>query len=277
MQEREARRPASTQVRGFAAAACGHGSAVPDRPALPPPRQLWLVRHAESCGNLADREALKRQAERLELSHRDADMPLSGTGRGQATALGRYWARLSREDRPTVVVTSPYERAERTAVLALEAAGWDLPLRRDERLRERDLGVLDGWTKHGIEAQFPDEAKRRAWVGKFYYRPPGGEAWVDVAGRVRGVLTSLRLDHPGERVVLVTHQAVIMLFRYVLEELSERQVLEVDRDAAIANTAVTTYLADGQELQLSAFNDTQHLDEQEEPITNEPDATSVAR
>jgi broad specificity phosphatase PhoE len=149
---------------------------------------LWLVRHAESEGNLADDEARAAHAERLELTHRDADVPLSPTGREQAAALGRAWSRVEADERPTRVLCSPYERAQQTARCALEVAGWDLPVERDERLRERDLGLLDGFTSYGIEAKFPEEAERRAWLGKFYYRPPGGESWADVAGRVRAVL-----------------------------------------------------------------------------------------
>ena len=44
----------------------------------------------------------------------------------------------------------------------------------DERLREKEFGCLDRLTRAGITASFPEEARRRADVGKFYYRPPGG-------------------------------------------------------------------------------------------------------
>ena len=40
---------------------------------------------------------------------------------------------------------------------------------------------------------------------------------------------------------MVTHQAVIMVFRYVLEELSEQQLLEIDKREPIANCSVTRY------------------------------------
>jgi broad specificity phosphatase PhoE len=232
---------------------------VPDRPDLPLPSRLLLVRHAESQGNVADRAAYAEGADRLVLTHRDADMPLSDTGRREAVALGRAWATMPAEQRPTLLLTSPYERAERTALLALDAAGWDVPLARDERLRERDLGLLDGWTRQGIESHFPEEAKRRAWVGKFYYRPPGGEGWADVAARVRQVLASLRLDHGGERVAVVSHLAVVMNFRYVLEAMTEAEVLEVDRTTVVANASVTTYVGDGAALRLETVNDTRHL------------------
>jgi len=236
---------------------------------------LWLVRHAESEGNLADDKARQAHAERLELTHRDADVPLSMTGREQAAALGRAWRRMCEDERPTRVLCSPYARAVQTASCVLAAAGWQhLAVRRDERLRERDLGLLDGFTRYGIEAKFPEEAKRRAWLGKFYYRPPGGESWADVAGRVRAVLEG-RGPNDGERLLVVSHQAVILVMRYVLEDLTEQQVLEIDRTEVIANTAVTTYAdADGS-LRLQRFNDASHLETSDAPVTEEPDAASV--
>lgn len=229
--------------------------------------ELWLVRHAQSEGNLADDLARGAQAERLELDIRDPDVPLSAAGLEQATALGASWRRLMAEERPTRVLSSPYERAYRTAVVVVEAAGWGLSVDRDERLRERDLGLLDGFTRYGIAAQFPEEARRRAHLGKFYYRPPGGESWADVAGRVRAVLEG-QAPRDDERLLVVTHQAVLMLFRYVLEHLDERQVLEIDRDQGVANTALTVYAGQpGAELVLRTLGDVSHLNRDDAPLT----------
>jgi broad specificity phosphatase PhoE len=237
-------------------------------------RALWLVRHAESEGNLADDRAHDASAERLEITERDPDVPLSPTGREQAATLGEAWRELGPDERPTRVMCSPYERAMQTALCALEAAGWDLTVERDERLRERDLGLLDGFTSHGVDVRFPEEAERRKRLGKFYYRPPGGESWADVAGRVRAVFERHR-PGDGERLLVITHQAVIMLARYVLEDLTEQQVLEIDREEQIANTAVTTYTASDGPLQLERFNDHSHLERAKAPTTEEPDAASV--
>jgi 2,3-bisphosphoglycerate-dependent phosphoglycerate mutase len=249
---------------------------VPSHPPLSRPSELWLVRHAESGGNLADDRAREEGASRLTLTHRDPDMPLSEQGVSQAKALGEWWRDLSPERRPDVVLTSPYARAQETARAACIAARWDVPLVRDERLRERDLGVLDGWTKVGIERQFPDEAARRDWLGKFYYRPPGGESWADVAGRVRQLLTALVVDPRHDRVAVFSHQAVIMLFRYVLEDLTEPQVLAIDAHATLANTGVTCYRREDAGLRLVSFNETTHLQGTAE-VTHEPDSRASGR
>jgi broad specificity phosphatase PhoE len=147
---------------------------------------------------------------------------------------------------------------------------------RDERLRERDLGAFDGFTGQGIRAKFPEESTRRRRLGKFYYRPPSGESWADVALRVRGVTEMLEQRFAERRVLVITHQAVAMLFRYVLESLTEAEVLEIDANEQIANAAVTRYeLRDGR-LALQAFNEVEHLAEHDEPVTEEPDATAVS-
>lgn len=248
-------------------------------PGTPPaPAALWLVRHAESEGNVADVSANRDGAERLDLPARDPDVRLSATGCEQADALGRSWQDLARDRRPDVVLSSPYERAYRTAQRAVAAAGWhDIEIRRDERLRERDLGMLDGFTRSGIERRFPDEAERRAWLGKFYYRPPGGESWADVAARVRAVLETVGLRHAGCRVVVVSHQAVLMLFRYVVEDLDEEAVLALDASQRLANTGVVRYRFDGATAVLEAAEDTGHLHGLDVAVTEEPAADALPR
>lgn len=232
------------------------------------PVELVLVRHAESTGNVADHEARSADAERLELSARDADVDLSSTGAEQARTLGRWVAGLAADERPDVVVSSPYRRAAETARLAL--GDLDVPLLHDERLRERDLGLFDGLTGKGIRARYPEEAERREHLGKFYYQPPSGESWADVALRVRSLLADLREGYDGRRVWLFTHQAVILSFRYVLEGLDEATLLDVDRETRIGNASLTRYLRGDGGLELVAFADDSVLAHGPAEETEEP-------
>jgi probable phosphoglycerate mutase len=241
---------------------------------VPGPTALWLVRHGESLGNLADAQAHASGSGRLELDVRDPDVPLSPTGESQAEALGAWLAGLPAGERPTTVLSSPFARAARTAERVVEASGLELRIRYDERLRERDFGAFDGMTREGIRAEYPDEARRRDLLGKFYYRPPGGESWADVALRVRSLLATEALRHEGERLLCVSHQAVIMVFRYVLEELTEQQLLEIDRQDQIANASLTRYEMDEDGgLQLVRFNAVDHLEAEDADVTEEPDVS----
>ncbi|QWZ08664.1 histidine phosphatase family protein [Nocardioides panacis] len=232
------------------------------------PSRMVLVRHGESIGNVADNEARERHADRLDLTVRDADVELSATGEDQAEALGRYLHGLADDQRPTLVLTSPYERAAATAGRALVDSGLEVVT--DERLRERDLGQLDGLTGDGIRNFFADEAERRKKVGKFYYQPPGGESWADVVLRVRSLLSDLRHGFDAERLWIFTHQAVIMSFRYVLEGVSESELLAIDRTSPIPNCSLTTYERSGGTFRLLGFADTEPLDRNRAPVTAEP-------
>ncbi len=239
----------------------------------PGPAALWLVRHGESLGNVADAHAHASGAGRLELDVRDPDVELSDTGRAQARALGRHLADLPPDERPTVVLSSPFARARETAELAVEAL--DLPVRLDERLRERDFGAFDGMTGAGIREQFPDEARRRELLGKFYYRPPGGESWADVALRIRSVLSTEAPILDGQRALLVAHQAVIMVFRYVMEGLDEQELMDLDKREQIANASLTRYDVDSSGgLLLREFNHVDHILVEDEDVTEEPDVGS---
>jgi broad specificity phosphatase PhoE len=205
------------------------------------PARLVLVRHGESIGNLADQAARGAGAARLDLDARDADVPLSDTGVEQARALGRHLADLPETATPTAVASSPYRRSADTARTALHTAQLRLPVHHDERLRERELGVFDGLTGTGIRAEYPDEAVRREHVGKFYYRPPGGESWCDVALRVRSFLRDVGARPATDRLWIFTHQAVITCFRYVLDGMDEEAVLTLDRQVPMPNGSTTTY------------------------------------
>ena len=221
------------------------------------PTRLVLVRHGESEGNLADRDARARGADRLDLDVRDADIDLSPNGRRQADAVGQWLSGTDPSLRPDLVVSSPYRRAAETARRAL--GDLDVPVLHDERIRERDLGAFDGLTGTGIRAAYPDEARRRGKVGKFYYQPPSGESWADVALRVRSFVADLR-EVDGPTVWCFSHQAVIMTFRYVLEGLDEQELLRIDGENRLGNASMTRYRRTDRGLELEVFADTEAVD-----------------
>lgn len=241
------------------------------------PSILWLVRHGESAGNVARDAAEAAGLPHIEILGREVDVPLSPRGEAQARALGHWFAQQPEAQRPSVVMTSPYVRAHHTGALIVEALqeGDTLAHVVDERLRERELGILDRLTRSGISARHPEEVTRRAQLGKFFYRPPGGESWCDVILRLRSVLDHIQLRFRGERVLLVSHQAVVLCFRYVIEEMSEAQLMAIDAERDVANCALTTYVAeqvgDKHRLALTGYNDVAPLAGEGAPITTTPD------
>ena len=68
-----------------------------------------------------------------------------------------------------------------------------------------------------------------------------------------------------------------MVFRYVLEDLTEKELLAVDREEQVANASLTRYeRADSGDVRLVAFNEVHHLTAEDEQITKEPDVPQQA-
>ncbi len=235
---------------------------------------LWLVRHGESVGNTAATNAELGGLEVIDLDIRDADVPLSDTGQEQATALGT-WLSQARAG-IDVYWVSPYLRARQTLTLALGETDEDAPVAIvDERLRDRELGILDLLTWRGVMARHPEEAERRRHLGKFYHRPPGGESWADVAMRLRSFLRDA-LEVPGDTALIVAHDAVVMLFLYLLLPMEEAQLLDFAASHTVLNASVTHIRRTDAGWELVEFSTVDHLQREGAEVTVHPGKSDVA-
>lgn len=189
----------------------------------------WLtaVRHGESAANAAFAEAERTGAVDAVVDGPDHAVPLTPLGLRQSALLGRRLAALPPGEIPELVLCSPYERARET----LWALGGSFAhaATYDERLRERDMGTLELLTARAVRERHPGEHACRRRLGELYYRPPGGESLADVALRVRSLLA----EPLAGSVLLVAHDAVVQMLRYVLEG-----VLVPD---PVANASVTRW------------------------------------
>jgi len=150
------------------------------------PTTIVLVRHGETDWN----------RERRFQGH--ADTPLNEAGRAQAAAL----ADTLREEGLTAVYTSPLQRAAETA--AIVGARLGLSVQPLEALREIDVGDWEGMTLEEVKERYAESALlewRTGW--------PGGETHDELAARVVPALDALADEHPGERVLAVTHAGPI--------------------------------------------------------------------
>lgn len=230
------------------------------------PDTLTLVRHGESIGNVANERAYATKAERLDLAVNDPSVELSDLGVRQARALGKRLGDLPPDEQPTTVVVSSYVRAQQTADHVLATAGLEhVPRDTDERLRDREQGLLDRLTWYGVRELYPEEAERRSYLGKFWYRPPGGESWADVALRMRHLLRDVRADYGGERVLVVSHDVPILLARYVLESLTPEQAVALS--GQVVNCGMTVFRRDGGSLRLETFNDATPVEDDDALVT----------
>ncbi|WP_226487497.1 histidine phosphatase family protein [Streptomyces parvulus] len=236
--------------------------ALPDAMPLVPPcalSGLWAVRHGQSTANVAF-AAAEESGATVPVPGRDRDVPLSQRGASQAVALGDWLARQATGAGPDLVVCSPYTRALQTwegmAARAAELGGPRLDVLVDERLRDREMGVFELHPPAALRARAPQEAARRELLGEWCYRPPGGEAFTDVAVRVGQFVHDLGRAAPGRQVLVVAHDGVVIALRYVLAGVGAAAPEELP---PVPNASVSHWNGDGHRLRLAAWGDTAHL------------------
>lgn len=143
---------------------------------------ILLARHGETDWNTWNR-VLGR-----------TDIPLNTRGYEQAEAL----TALLSDRKIDAVYSSPLQRAHWCA--SLVAQRHRVPCITEERLIEMDFGVFEGVARD-------DKAYQREKRNVFS-RYPGGESYLQVAGRVYPFLEELKFRHPNGTVLLVTHNGV---------------------------------------------------------------------
>jgi broad specificity phosphatase PhoE len=87
--------------------------------------------------------------------------------------------------------------------------------------------------------------------------------------RLRSVLGELNSLGSGQRVMLVCHDALILLVRYVLEGMTEAELLDLAASTSVLNASITRYVRpEGNgPWTLESFNVADHLTAQGVEVT----------
>ena len=141
------------------------------------PAALLVVRHGESEHNVA-RDLFNSEPAFWEnlRNVRDADIQLTARGLEQARQTGVALAAFPKFD---VCIASPYERTMQTARAIAGQLPYHLEIEVDELVREKEFGHLQGFHWDEIKAKFPEQFEFRKRDGVYYYRPPGGQSFLD--------------------------------------------------------------------------------------------------
>ncbi|MEU3191795.1 histidine phosphatase family protein [Streptomyces sp. NPDC006992] len=189
--------------------------------------RLLLVRHGQTVWHAENRYA------------GISDIALTEVGRQQAEDLAGWALARSRQEPIGAVVSSPLERARRTARPAARALGLRPAVH--EGLRESDFGWGEGRTLAELAADDPERVRafeRDAESGAF----PGSEPPTVVASRVCAALREVAAAHDGRTVVVVAHNTAFRIalcallgipvgrYRQVLPRLENAAVTEIDVD-----------------------------------------------
>jgi len=157
------------------------------KPALPQPTTVFLVRHGKTPTTGA---VLPGRARGLHLAEQGIDQAQRAANR--LAGLGA--------DSFAAVYASPMERTRETAAPIAKALGKRVRVRKG--LIEADFGQWTG-------AKLKDLYKLPQWeqVQKYPsgFRFPGGESFTEMQNRITGTLQELVAEHPGERIVCVSH------------------------------------------------------------------------
>lgn len=191
------------------------------------PRKLVIVRHGHSEQNATTdllNEDLEVALQRMR-TIRDADITLTPLGKFQAEETGKYLAQTQHFD---ICFSSPYRRTLETAEGICAQFSYAIHAYVDDRLREKEFGVLHARTKREIREKYPDEYEARKREGKYWYRLLGGENYPDVGQRVHSFSDKLIRDWDGKDVLIVTHQVPYKMFRQQFEHLRETAVLALE-------------------------------------------------
>jgi glucosyl-3-phosphoglycerate phosphatase len=149
-------------------------------------RRAVLWRHGQTAWNVEHRFQGK------------TDISLDATGVAQAERAARLLAALQ----PTAILSSPLQRAARTADALAEITG--LTVSHDPDLVERDGGGWEGLTNREIRERYP--AEYAAW------QPPDGETSAHVAKRVGTALERALGRLPADGLLVVaSHGAALRL------------------------------------------------------------------
>jgi probable phosphoglycerate mutase len=177
------------------------------------------------------------------------DIPLTATGLEQAKAAA---ARLAARGGLDLIVTSPLERAQRTAGAVAAATG--VPLVVGDAWVETDFGEWEGLNHAEAERGWPEQMA--AWLSDAGAPPPGGESFAATSDRVLKALDSLLAEHAGATVLVVSHVTPmkILLLHALLAPPASLRRMQLD----VACLCEIDWYAGGVGL-VRSLNDTAHL------------------
>ena len=152
--------------------------------------EIILIRHGETEWNSQQRMQ----------GHSNSD--LSSVGQVQIQALGQ-WMKNAPFDH---IYSSDSLRAKQTAEAITQFSGHELKI--DLRLREKNLGVFEGLTSEEARERHPEVFRLFKTSGSKYVIDEG-ESTQQLQDRALEIVEEIRIKHPEERVLLVTHGGFI--------------------------------------------------------------------
>jgi len=173
--------------------------------------KYFLLRHGEATHN-ANGVISSSEQER-------------GSNPPQLTIVGRSAIKkVSIElesDKIDLIYSSPYRRTMETA--AIIAKGLGLEVIRDERIRETEMGILDGLTEDEFDEYFESEEER------YEKAPEDGENLTEVYARAKEFIDEMEGEYNQKKILVVSHADTLRMLESVLEGVDEvKDIMEME-------------------------------------------------
>jgi len=152
--------------------------------------EIILIRHGETEWNSQQRMQ----------GHSNSD--LSSVGQAQIQALGQWMKNVPFDH----IYSSDSLRAKQTAEAITQFSAHELQF--DQRLREKNFGVFEGLTSEEARERHPEVFRLFKTAGSKYVIDEG-ESTQQLQDRALEIVNEIRIKHPEERVLLVTHGGFI--------------------------------------------------------------------
>jgi len=204
------------------------------------PKTLVIIRHGETDWN--------RVAKRVRMGKQEVPENLRGVP-NPMTWLSEDGVRQAVEA-GKAVYHSPWVRAAQTTDLILKQFSSDSERRMRDNLYpclplvEQHPGQLDAGLgdTNEVNRRYQEYRQLVKKIGHFYIECADVENWTKVGMRALLFLQMIyRERHNGQSLLIVTHGITMILFRYILEGLTQEQAEEVEELDHPKNCGVYTY------------------------------------
>ncbi|MCD7131570.1 histidine phosphatase family protein [Limosilactobacillus balticus] len=154
--------------------------------------------------------------------------------------------------------TSPLKRARITTQALLNHLNPEIPLTIDSRLKEFNLGKMEGMHFEDVAAKWPEVLKNfRHHPDKYDESLVEGESFLEVIARFRAAIEEYCRQYPHGNILVISHGAAL---NAAINALIGTPLAHLKDRGGLSNTSTTVLTTnDGRHFELEKWNDTSYL------------------
>ena len=205
--------------------------------------KVYLIRHGKTQWNLESR-----------YQGANGDSPLLKDSYREIELLASSLQRIPFEH----AYTSPLKRARVTAQALLNHLNPEIPLTIYSRLKEFNLGKMEGMHFEDVAAKWPEVLKNfRHHPDKYDESLVEGESFLEVIARFRAAIEEYCRQYPNGNILVISHGAAL---NAAINALIGTPLAHLKDRGGLSNTSTTILTTnDDRHFELEKWNDTSYL------------------